>query len=741
MHKIFKIFLALVLAVLMTVEIFPVNTVRAEEEAPVTETAEPADTAAEEENQDNEEAIEEVTEAPAQTEEETLEAEVVLEIGEPAEAEEPEITAEPLTKKDFETSEVGEALRNVEEEEYAKVILDVSSELENGDVTTVTAKVYPNYDVKAVLPYAYVSPSNVTVALTMNDVASLGITGTRTHSITLRTNIDHADVRLASQLDQLYAFTGAKVNATVKDGDTSKSASWTLVGEDTADGNRTITGDTDEAEARAAWLFLAEQPTHFEFDTQTNDDSYFLIKKGSTLQIGSELLEVQNDLTLNSFNKLENLFKNILDNTGLTKGLTDKKVTFTLKKGAKLAVGNSTALLKKDVRVTLTNAAIEEELEGTLGNLQEGAHSDDPAGSLVYQIVGLINTVAEKAEESNEDIGVLIEFLDDYIFLAGHSVNLDGMISIRYVLEVPEGFDLEGYTAELHFNVLEKDKNDELWSDKEDIIYDLSETENIYGNTYGEITFRDGNQINLYYPDICSGQMTEPVTLKIYKEDEDGNKVQQSFIRKKTGLLMDQDDYSIRDYAIDVFNNPNNQQSEEGRKKIALMEAMLTYGEMAQTVFNYNIANDETHALYGLDDLRSRMEEEMAAITADTLNTDLDMVLPAGDTLYKGLSVELRGETTLYIYFKQKPDSVKFNNKDLEIIKRNGYDAVGIRNIACGELSTMYNVEVNGTTYKVSALSYANKAIRNNTDPARVNLMKAMCLYSEAANDYKPYFQ
>ncbi len=107
MHKILKIFLALVLAVLMTVEVFPVNTVRAEDdEVPVTETAEPVDTAAEEENQDNDEVEAEVTEAPAQTEEEeTPEPAEVLENEEPAEAEEPEVSAEPLTKKDFETAE------------------------------------------------------------------------------------------------------------------------------------------------------------------------------------------------------------------------------------------------------------------------------------------------------------------------------------------------------------------------------------------------------------------------------------------------------------------------------------------------------------------------------------------------------------------------------------------------------------------------------------------------------------
>ncbi len=708
MHKILKIFLALVLAVMMTVEVFPVNTVRAEEEeVPVTtETAEPVDTAAEEENQDNDEVEAEVTEAPAQTEEE-------------------------------ETPEAGEVLRGVEVEEPAKVILDVTS---NG--VTVSGKVFANYSVRADLPAGTVNASGATITLTMNDVASLGISGSRSYSASISTGVSR-EVPLASALKNIYKFSGATVNATVKDITGSKSASWTLEGSEAEDGGRTIVGTTEEDKARAAWQFLAND-THFDFTTKSSEDSYFLIKNGSTLQIGSELLEfeVEDDLTLNNLSQIKQLFKTITDTVKLT-NVTDSAVTFTLKKGSVLAVGQSQAELLKDVKVTLTNAALESALSGSLSEFREAANGS--ADDLLAKAVHFVDTLVGKAD--GQTVGVEIEFLEDHLILRGQQLYLDGLLSIQFNLIVPD--DMKGLTANLHYN-LEDTENKNLHEGKEDDIqYSMDKKSTAYDAEYNKLYkgvkqfyFEKEDIFELMYPNICSGQMTESVTLTIL----DGSGNEQEFEYK--GQIYTEKTLSVRDYALLPLADAKASQSLKD-----LMKAMLNYGEQAQKHFNYNMSNlalDDYEGQTILSGVRTEYASKMTAVAPDATHNIVidskdpyDPKDPNNRPLYRGMQLNLEGETSIYLNFNQEITAATVDGKEAWFgpTKKNDGYMVKVDNIASGNLSKLHTITVtiNNTeyTYKASALTYCNNVLNASGAPEELkNLCRSIYLYSEAADTF-----
>lgn len=134
----------------------------------------------------------------------------------------------------------------------------------------------------------------------------------------------------------------------------------------------TITADTDPAAASAAWQALTSYVTT---STQEANDSYILVANGSTLQIGTELLsfETAEDLKLDKFNDIAALKKNIQDHVTLNteaQGLEGSQIQIELKKGTKLAVGQSVATLNKDITVTVNGISnMSSNMLSTLRNL------------------------------------------------------------------------------------------------------------------------------------------------------------------------------------------------------------------------------------------------------------------------------------------------------------------------------------------------------------------------------------
>lgn len=221
----------------------------------------------------------------------------------------------------------------------------------------------PNGDDKSV------DAASVTLTAKMQNVGSLGVTGVREHSVTINTGIAGVTADLGTWLSNCYSFRGMTVNATIG----GKPCTYDFSAYD----NGKITATTNTEDARAAWQELTSYVTT---STQAENDSYILVANGSTMQIGTELLDFETnlpddnrDLKLDKFNDIAALKKNIQDHVKLNteaQGLEGSQIQIVLKEGTELAVGQSVATLKKDIIVTVNGISnMCEDMLSTLRNL------------------------------------------------------------------------------------------------------------------------------------------------------------------------------------------------------------------------------------------------------------------------------------------------------------------------------------------------------------------------------------
>ena len=268
------------------------------------------------------------------------------------------------------------------EEEIAwKFNLTVTSE------STVDVTVGEDYTAVFTLPAAgsEVDASGVTVEAKMKNVESLGVDGERSHSVTVNTGIQNVKVDLSQWLPNCYKFGRATVNATIG----GKACTYDFAGN-----NGVITATTDTEAARAAWKELTSNITA---DTH-KDDSFILVKNGSTLQIGRELLcfeENVGDLKLNNFSQMGALIQNVKDHVKLETVNDNEDIKIVLKAGTQLAVGSSIATLKEDATITITGVTMPENF---LSSLRAAVNKDANAKVLIMaavqmfdQLVGQIN--------------------------------------------------------------------------------------------------------------------------------------------------------------------------------------------------------------------------------------------------------------------------------------------------------------------------------------------------------------
>ena len=268
------------------------------------------------------------------------------------------------------------------------------------DNTTVDATVDSDYHVVVKLPAgATVNTNSVTVTARMTDVASLGVTGTRTHTLTLNTGaaLGESEVNLATWLRNAYNFNGGVINATI-DG---KACIYTF-GECA---NGQIAATTDTEAARAAWHALTGYITA---RTQATGDSYILIAKDSYAKIGTEYLRFEDnagDLKLDNFSDMSTMNTTIREHVKLDTLKTDQGNTITLYvgKGTTLAVGSSVATLNKGCTVTITpngDGIGLGDLKTALSSLRNAANATDMVKTMVTAFNNVIGVV-DAAESVN----------------------------------------------------------------------------------------------------------------------------------------------------------------------------------------------------------------------------------------------------------------------------------------------------------------------------------------------------
>ena len=267
--------------------------------------------------------------------------------------------------------------------QYAKFELSVAS----GSAVTATA--YSDYSATLTVSGElengkhWVNMSGATVSAKMTDVASLGVAGTREHSITVNTGLSSDSVALEDWLSNVFAFTGATVKGTI-DG---KPYAYKLSNFDKK--TNTITATTAYADTQAAWQALT---ANISTKTQETDDSYIVIANGSSLKVGNELLcfeeSYRDDLKLDNFNDMSALNETIRKAVTLKTDAEGSDVVAVLKAGTTLAVGQSIAVLDKDVTVTVSG------LSNLQANMLAGLRDAGNNTSLMLQrLVTCVNNV------------------------------------------------------------------------------------------------------------------------------------------------------------------------------------------------------------------------------------------------------------------------------------------------------------------------------------------------------------
>lgn len=232
--------------------------------------------------------------------------------------------------------------------------------------SAVDVTVGEDYTAVFTLPKAgsQVDASGVTVEAKMKNVESLGVDGERSHSVTVNTGIQNVKVDLSQWLENCYDFESATVNATIG----GKECTYAFAGN-----SGVITATADTEAARAAWKALTSHITAGAHE----DDSFILVKNGSTLQIGSELLcfeENVGDLKLNNFSEMAALIQNVQNHVKLEKVNDNKDIEIVLKAGTQLAVGSSIATLNEDATITITGVTMPENFLSSLrAAVKEGA--------------------------------------------------------------------------------------------------------------------------------------------------------------------------------------------------------------------------------------------------------------------------------------------------------------------------------------------------------------------------------
>lgn len=294
----------------------------------------------------------------------------------------------------------------------AKFVGIIAAHGANGALTKVVGTVDGDYKAVLTIPGTIVNTDNVTVGVGMKDVASLGVTGERTHVMSLETGITSQDVELAGLLALFDGLNGTKINASIVNGDelNAKAVSYdfAVTGEAGQDKVITATPNTTEA-ARAAWHHMMK---NFTATTQENPDSFLLVKNGSWLQVGKEKLVFEEnysgDLKLDD---LQNMNVSAIKAAVKVEETEDAALKFVLKKGTQLAVSSSVITLDEDVEATVTGVDADTLAEcKMLSELRTAANKPEGANREIVKTLVTKTMATVLGMVGGKTVGVTMQF-------------------------------------------------------------------------------------------------------------------------------------------------------------------------------------------------------------------------------------------------------------------------------------------------------------------------------------------
>ena len=236
----------------------------------------------------------------------------------------------------------------------------------------------------------------------------------------------------------------------------------------------------------------------------------------------------------------------------------------------------------------------------------------------------------------------------------------------------------------------------------------------------------DGLTLYQFSVDKAAKEMNDQVTVRLYRADG----------TPETLFWRDEDvtETGWR-YSIQTYIDRSREETVEPLL-LAVVNAMSDYGSLAQAYFHHN--EEDRAAVVG--DVDAVTEAELAPYEAKVTQSK------ATGVTYSGSSLVLRSGTVIRHYFTIDEGSVgdytfKIGSKTVTPVETSDGWMIEIQDVYARNLDTAYTVTVTSSegrilTLKYSALSYAYKAVQDNTDPALVRLVKAMYLYNRAADEY-----
>ena len=238
-------------------------------------------------------------------------------------------------------------------------------------------------------------------------------------------------------------------------------------------------------------------------------------------------------------------------------------------------------------------------------------------------------------------------------------------------------------------------------------------------------------------------QLNDEVTMKLYTSD--GKEV--PFGRIVDGAIVDMTSTGVVDtpwaYCDRIINNPNSRPA-----MVELAKMTKIYGTAAQLHFNYNTGSIPEGAEAALNkaiagDSIATALTKYTEKTSGTKPTEISryskqIVFEADHALKYFLYLNGNADISKYTFMVEDLEKPGVFNKVEPVKVADGKYSIQRENIPSGYLSRNYRFRIlqgDSIVYEItsSGLVYANAIVTKNSNPSMVTLVKAMYLYSQAA--------
>ena len=268
--------------------------------------------------------------------------------------------------------------------------------------------------------------------------------------------------------------------------------------------------------------------------------------------------------------------------------------------------------------------------------------------------------------------------------LEGHSISLEGDIAVNFYVKLSDKV-AASENAYMQFEVPETSTE--------------YQNQIVYVKDLTPVT-ADGENYYVFKCRVAAKDMDMPILATLWDGDES----------------CTFDPYTVTDYAHYLLNHTDNPAYAKAQ---GLVNAMLAYGMHARAYF------DSTGSTWPISNV--------------TIPNYPEWVNANAEDIYDGMSISLKSQTTLSLFFKSENELTLTCDKPQYKTAQDGNNyVIRIRNIAAADLDKQINVVVNGRpAVAASPLTYCYK-VQNSPDEKLANVAKALYKYWEAASQYFP---